>query len=320
MSVTVTIVNWNSGELLARCLRHLEAQTVQPERVLVVDNASYDGSANGVEASTNSTVLKLPVNMGFAAGNNRALAVCDTEFVALLNPDAFPEPDWLEYLLIAARSHPDVAAFGSRQLCQGSPEVLDGIGDTYHISGLVWRDRYGALQQATDLIPREIFSTCASAALYRRQILVDIGGFDEDYFCYIEDADVGFRLRLAGHKAMYVPDAVVHHVGSATTGGQHSDFSVYHGHRNLVWTFVKNVPGILFWILLPLHFLLNLTTIAVFIARGQGRVILHAKLDAIKNLPQAWTKRKKIQANRVAKIRHIWKVMDKRLIPVKYGH
>lgn len=314
MSVTVLIVNWNSGSLLAKCLQHLEVQTVQPGHVLVVDNASSDESATSTEAFKNVTVRRMKANLGFAAGNNRALAECSTEFVALLNPDAFPEPDWLERLFAAADACPDVAAFGSRQLCQGSPEVLDGIGDSYHLSGLAWRDRHGVRQQASDLVQREIFSPCAAAALYRRQALVDVGGFDEDYFCYVEDVDLGFRLRLAYHKAMYVPDAVVQHVGSATTGGQHSDFSVYHGHRNLVWTFVKNMPGALFWLLLPLHLMMNVTMVVWFIARGQGRVILRAKWDAIKGLPMVWAKRREIQARRVAKVKDIWRVLDKRVI------
>jgi GT2 family glycosyltransferase len=314
MTITVIIVNWNSGELLAECLQRLKAQTIQPERVLVVDNASSDGSATGVgKLAGNVTVLRMSANLGFAAGNNRALTECDTEFVALLNPDAFPEPDWLEHLLAATRAHPEVAAFGSRQLCYGDPDVLDGIGDNYHMSGLAWRERYGMRQQAQDLVAREIFSPCAAAALYRRQALADVGGFDEDFFCYVEDVDLGFRLRLAGHKAMYVPDAVVHHVGSAATGGQWSDFAVYHGFRNPVWVFVKNMPGALFWLLLPLHVALNLASIFLFSMRDQGGVILKAKRDAFLGIPRMWRKRRDIQANRIASIGGIWKALDKRI-------
>ncbi|MBN1664775.1 MAG: glycosyltransferase family 2 protein [Deltaproteobacteria bacterium] len=319
MSITVIIVNWNGGTLLAECLRRLDAQTVQPARVLVVDNASSDGSLTGIgELMENMTVLQMHANTGFAAGNNGALADCDTEFVALLNPDAFPEPDWLEHLLGAARAHPEVAAFGSRQLCQNNPEVLDGIGDVYHMSGLSWRERYGFQQQAHDLVPREIFSPCAAAALYRRQALMDTGGFDEDFFCYQEDVDLGFRLRLAGHKAMYVPDAVVHHAGYASSGGHWNDSVVYHGFRNPVWVFAKNMPGALFWLLLPLHIALNLATIFLFTIRGQGGVILKAKKDALAGLPRMWRKRRVIQANRTASIGEIWKALDKRIsIPVQ---
>lgn len=311
-AVSVIIVNWNSGELLRRCLAHLQRQTVRPDRIIVVDNASSDGSAICTVAAE-AELISMSTNLGFAAANNLALATCDGEFVALLNPDAFPEPEWLEHLLAAAKRNPDVAAFGSRQLCESSPETIDGLGDSYHVSGLVWRLRHGKKQSAVDLTAREIFSPCAAAALYRRQAVVAAGGFDEDFFCYVEDVDLGFRLRLAGHRVVYVPEAVVHHVGSATTGGRHSDFSVYHGHRNLVWTFVKNMPGVLFWLLLPLHLLMNLFTVVWFTARGKGSVIFKAKWDALKGLPTAWRKRRYIQAHRVATMGSIWRALDKRI-------
>ena len=315
--VTVIIVNWNGGHLLAQCLRDLLRQSVQPARILVMDNGSSDGSAEQAAQLPGVTVRLLGQNFGFAGGNNRAFSECDTEYVALLNPDAFPESDWLEKLVAAAEVHPEMAALGSRQMMHGTDNVVDGLGDVYHVSGLVWRDGYGCLLRDSDALPREIFSSCSGAVLYRRDALVNVGGFDEDYFCYVEDVDLGFRLRLAGYRTMYVPDAVVHHVGSATTGGQHSDFSVYHGHRNLVWTFVKNMPGVLFWLLLPLHVVLNLVSILWFALRGQGAVILRAKRDALLGLPKMWRKRQQIQKARVASVRDIWRVLDKRLLPMR---
>jgi GT2 family glycosyltransferase len=229
----------------------------------------------------------------------------------LLNPDAFPEPTWLEHLVAAANANPKFAAFGSRQLVLERPERLDGIGDAYHLSGLVWRERHGAMQEARDMLECEVFSPCAAAALYRRAALVLAGGFDEDYFCYVEDVDLGFRLRLAGHRAMYVPEAVVLHQGSATTGGQRSDFSVYHGHRNLVWTFVKNMPSVLFWSLLPVHLALNLFSLVFFGLRGQWQVIFRAKRDALRGLPRMWAKRRAVQRKRVASVGDVWRVLAK---------
>ncbi|MGA9164509.1 MAG: glycosyltransferase family 2 protein [Thiobacillus sp.] len=313
--VTVIIVNWNGGDLLRRCLSDLLRQTVPPARILVMDNDSSDGSAERVAGLPGVTMRMLGGNLGFAAGNNRAFAECDTEFVALLNPDAFPEPDWLEKLLAAARAYPDVAAFGSRQMAEEVDGVVDGLGDVYHLSGLVWRRGHGRSLEPSDLVPCEIFSPCAGAALYRRAALAEVGGFDEDFFCYVEDVDLGFRLRLAGYRSLYVPDAVVHHVGSATTGGQHSDFSVYHGHRNLVWTYVKNMPGWLFWAFLPAHLLLNFVTLIHFTLSGQGRVIWRAKRDALTGIHGMWRKRKQLQAMRRASLTDIWRVLDKRLIP-----
>jgi len=317
--VTVVIVNWNGERFLDRCLSGVLNQTVLPHEIILVDNGSSDASLRIVQRFPSVRVLPQSVNLGFARANNFAiqLSAADSEWVALLNPDAFPEPQWLEALLSAARRNLDYEIFGSKLVKSGDPAVLDGVGDTYHASGLVWRTRREKPQPEGFFPVREIFSPCAAAALYRRQIVMDAGGFDEEYFCYVEDVDLGFRLRLAGHKAMYVPDAVAHHVGSATTGGQHSDFAVYHGHRNVVWTFVKDMPGMLFWFLLPLHLVMNLVAWVVFALRGQGEVIFRAKRDAIQGLPQMWRKRKQIQATRIATVREIWRVMDKRIVPAR---
>ncbi len=310
--VTVIIVTWNSQDQIKTCLQHLSDQTVQPHCVIVVDNDSTDSSASIVEEFENVDLKRMDSNLGFAAGNNIALEQCDTEWVALLNPDAFPEPQWLEALLAAATKNPDIIAFGSRQLCHDNHTVIDGIGDLLHLSGAAWRCNHGEQQQEDDLLYKEIFSPCAAAALYQRQAISEVGGFDEDFFCYMEDVDLGFRLHLAGYRIAYVPDAVVHHVGSASTGGRRSEFSVYHGHRNLVWTFVKNMPGILFWLLLPIHLLLNIVTTIWFISQGKGKVILRSKWDAIKGIPHIWAKRKHIQSNSKATTGEIWRVLDKR--------
>ena len=316
-SVTVIVVNCNSGELLKECLLKLNSQTIQPRCVLVMDNGSTDGSDLIAENIPNIILHRLNFNYGFAAANNLAFAKCTSDYIALLNPDAFPNPDWLEQLLNAAEANPDVAAFGSRQMVYGKTDVLDGIGDVYHISGLVWRDGYGRNQTCGDLISREIFSPCAGAALYSHNAIAALGGFDEDFFCYVEDVDLGFRLRLEGYKSLYVPKAVVSHVGSATSGGQHSDFSIYYGHRNLVWTFLKNMPGILFWALLPFHISLNIITVIYFILLGKGSVILKAKKDAIKGLTECLRKRSIIQNQRNASISDIWKILDKRIYSYK---
>lgn len=312
---TVIIVNWNCGQFLDECLHHLLQQSCRPAKILVMDNGSEDGSAERAQQLPGVTVRMLGANLGFAAANNLALEECTTEYVVLLNPDAYPEPDWLHRLVSAAKARPQVAAFGSRQMIYGRPAMIDGIGDVYHVSGLVWRNGHGRSMQAEDDMAAEIFSPCACAVLYRREALREVGGFDEDYFCYVEDIDLGFRLRLAGYTAMVIPDAVVHHVGSGSTGGQHSDFSVYHGHRNLIWTYFKNVPGWLFWALLPAHLALNAVSIAYFIWRGQGKVILKAKWDALRQLPKMWRKRQRIQQARRVGVMDIWHMLDKRLMP-----
>ena len=314
---TVIIVNWNSWDILSRCLEKLQQQTFQNFNLLVVDNASdVPAPSNLLERYPNIALIQNKSNLGFAAANNQAInLLIDTEWVVLLNPDAYPEPDWLENLIAAARKNPGFAMFASRQVMDGKKSLLDGDGDVYHVSGLVWRDGHGRPLSEADVVQREIFSPCAAAALYRRDAFLSVGGFDEDFFCYVEDVDLGFRLRLMGHRCLLVPSAVVHHIGSATSGGQHSDFAVYHGHRNLVWTYVKNMPCFLFWTCLPLHIAMNLAAIFIFSIRGKGLVMLRAKRDAIKGLPKMWAKRKQIQSSRVATIKNIWQILNKRLLP-----
>jgi GT2 family glycosyltransferase len=184
------------------------------------------------------------------------------------------------------------------------------VGDIYHVSGLHWREGHGQRARESYFHEKEIFSPCAAAALYKRDIFLDAGGFDEDYFCYAEDIDLGFRLRLLGHRCLYVPDAVVHHKGSASTG-KRSDFSIFHGHRNLVWAYVENMPGPLFCLYLPYHLAMNVASVIWYALKGRLRVILKAKWDAIKGLPKMWRKRREIQARRVVSSWEIRKVMEK---------
>lgn len=283
-----------------QCLDHLARQTVRPRKVVIVDNASTDGAIDALapELANGISIVRMGHNAGFAAANNRGFEeIGDCEWVALLNPDAFPAEDWLEKLLAAARHNPAFQFFACRQLMAQDPERLDGAGDAYHVSGAHWRRGYGA-GRATQDRPLEVFSACGAAALYRADVLREVGGFDEQFFCYAEDVDLGFRLRLRGYRCLYVPEAVVHHVGSASTG-RGSDFVVYYGHRNLVWVFVKNMPGALLWRYLPQHLLFNLVSMAWFTARGQGRAILRAKIDALKGIRAILAKRENIQKNKM---------------------
>ena len=301
IDTAVVVVDWNAGELVGRCLAALGRQTCRPGTVMVVDNASTSESWRHVVPDVLPVeMVRLAGNSGFAAGANRGIAlVPDAEWIALLNPDAFAEPDWLERLLAAARAHPEYSFFASRQVMAEDPARLDGAGDAYGVSGFAWRRDRGQPVAGARSEPREVFGPCAAAALYRREALDEVGGLDESFFCYFEDVDLAFRLRLAGHRCLYVPDAVVHHVGSASSG-RGSDFSVYHGHRNLVWTFVKNMPAPLLAVYWPHHLLLNLVSLVWFTLRGQGRAIWRAKWDAVRGLPRVLKQRREIQAKRRA--------------------
>lgn len=301
--VTVVIVNFNGGEMICQCLAALTQQRFRDFAIVVVDNNSSDGSVASIrERYPQVEILVSTVNLGFAGGINKALrARARAPLVALLNPDAFPAPDWMGSLVKAAADHPEFAAFGSRMYSDDEHTQLDGVGDAYHVSGLPWRQGHGCANSAQHDHPHEIFAPCAAAALYRLSALEFIDLFDEEFFLYVEDVDLGFRLRLAGYRALYIPQASIQHLGSALVG-RNSDSQIYHGHRNLVWVFIKDMPGILFWLFLPMHIALNLVTLVWFSLRGKGGVILRAKRDAIVGIPHYWKKRQSIQSSRKASI------------------
>ena len=311
--VAVIVVNWNSGEHLGACLRALAAQTESRFRALVVDNASTDGSQLAVQAMGDPrfSLLQLGANTGFARANNLGVRHCpEAGFVALLNPDAVPQPDWLSELLSAAAVFPEAAAFGSHLIAAQDHHVSDGTGDVYHFTGRAFRRDHGMPVASSTRTAGEIFAPCAAAALYRRAAWDQAGGLDDDFFCYMEDVDLGFRLRLLGWRARHVPTSLCYHAGSALTG-RHSNFSTYYGQRNMVWTFVKNMPSWLFWLLLPAHLLLNLLAPLAFATRGQVQLVLRAKRDALRVWPAVWRKRRAVQAARIAGVRDIWAMLDK---------
>ena len=299
MTVAVIIVNWNSGDLLRRCLESLGRQHRYPNHTVVVDNASTDNSLLLAEnALRNVELIRLSENVGFAKANNvGAQAARECDGIALLNPDAFAEPGWLDALVSAAAREPSIAAFASQMRLDATPEYLDGAGDTYHVSGRAWRNGHRTTSASWPATDVEVFAPCAAAAFYRREAFDDVGGFDDDYFCYFEDVDLGFRLRLRGHRCLYVHDSVVRHVSSALSGYR-SDFAVYHGERNAVWTFVKDMPGPLLWLYLPQHLALNVAALLYYPWRGQGRIVFKAKLDAVRSLGSVLRRRSLIQRTR----------------------
>jgi GT2 family glycosyltransferase len=315
MEVSIVIVNYFSAPFLRRCLEAVAAQTFAPKNVIVVNNGDESGALDFVQAQYPGYQVIDQPNIGFAAGNNFAVReLTDCEWVALLNPDAFPEPDWLESLVRCAVEHPGAAMFSSQMLQDGDPRLLDGAGDCYHVSGLAWRGRHGKRDDRPAPY-KEVFSPCGAAALFRRSALLEVGGFDENYFCYFEDVDLGFRLRLQGFRCIHAHGAVVKHVGSVSSGGAQSDFALYHGHRNLVWTFVKNMPGYLFWLLLPVHIGLNFAEILWFSLHGRASIICRAKFDAIKGLPAVWLQRRQVQKLKAIPSSDILRTMSRWPLP-----
>jgi GT2 family glycosyltransferase len=313
VNVAVIIVNYNSGKLLATCLEHLANQSRPADQIIVVDNASEDNSLADLPARAPCQIVELAENTGFAKANNTAIAAAtEADLIITLNPDAFPATDFVARLEQAAASYPGHASFACRMMTDA--HTLDGAGDSYHVSGFVWRDQHGHAYTAQDTTPYEVFSACAGAAMYRRDKILEAGGFDETFFCYVEDIDLGYRLRLRGERCLYIPGAVVTHIGSAISS-KYPGFALYHGHRNLVWALLKNTPPALLFFMLPVHIVLTIAAGGLFLYRGQFGTFLRAKIDAIREIPRIWRLRAAIQRNRTVSTTALLRSFDYSLWP-----
>jgi GT2 family glycosyltransferase len=278
--VVVVIVAWNSGPHLQVALDALARQTFTDFEAIVWDNASTDSAVEALNAGPNVRIIRCPDNLGFAAANNRAAALSRAPLIVTLNPDAFAEPVWLE-TLVAAAHRTGAASLASLQISADDPEVLDGAGDMMSVIGVAWRGGYLGPRRLQAHEPVEVFAACAAAALYRRDAFEAAGGFDERFFCYHEDVDLGFRLRLMGGRCVLEPRATVRHVGSASSDTV-SGFAEYHGMRNREWTFAKDMPWLLMPIALPCHLML----IVFLLVRAQSPEMRAARLRGLRD---AWS-------------------------------
>lgn len=308
---SVLILYWNSQPFLRACLQSMREQVDKDFEIILVDNGSPDPLSEALLKEFSDLpiqFLRQSQNLGFAGGNNFTARYARGEYLVLLNSDAFPNADWLHVIREAANAHPG-CSFASRQIMAITPDKLDGEGDNYHASGLVWRRSYGReLSKGSDNA-REVFSACGAAAVYPRSAFEAAQGFDERYFAYVEDIDLGFRLRLNAVPCWYIPGAVVHHVGSGSTKVR-SDLAVYHGQRNLVWTYAKDMPSPLIWLLLPCHILANLLQLFISLLRHQGSISWQAKRDALAGLGPILKQRRQIQRARKASVWSLVKSLD----------
>lgn len=296
--LSVIIINFNGAQYLQNALDSLKQQTYRDFELIVLDNNSSDGSANGLalEGLPAANVILETENHGFARGNNLAARQAQGGWLVLMNPDTITEPDWLEELVAARDRHPSAKMFASCQHMLDAPDRLDGAGDAYLVFGFPWRGGFGhPLSQKP--AEGEVFSPCGAGAMLKKSVFLDHGGFDERFFMYCEDVDLGFRLRLAGEKCIFVPNAILHHAGSGISG-RYSERTVYLGTRNRIWSYVKNMPTIPLLLTLPGHLAISAYVLAGAFARGRGKPTWRgmrdgfAKACKMRTSPEyRWTKR-----------------------------
>lgn len=292
--VGVVIVNWNGRIHLERCLDAMACQITRSFEVVVVDNGSADGSAEMVrQRFPHVRLLCQPRNLGFAEANNVGIRLLSNPFVATLNNDTEPRPDWLDQLTAPALVDERVGMVASKMLFAHRPGVINSAGIAMDRVGIAW-DRLGGRPDRGAGPVEEVFGPCAGAALYRRSMLDEIGLFDQEFFAYLEDVDLAWRARLAGWKCLYAPAAVVSHVHSAT-GVEGSPFKSYQLGRNKLWTIAKNYPSPQLYLALPMIAAYDLAAVLYGIVARRDLAALRGRLAGLCGLPRQWRKRRGVQ-------------------------
>jgi N-acetylglucosaminyl-diphospho-decaprenol L-rhamnosyltransferase len=327
--VSVIVLNYNGRRWMDACLDALAAQRgAPPFEVVVVDNASTDGSAesllayqrqhagmSGQSAFAELHLVQTGANLGFAAGNNAGAKEARGKLLAFLNNDTVAEPDWLARLHGALVARPQFAIATSRLVFMDDPGVVDSAGDGYLRAGGAFKHGYGA---PADLYtaPREVFGACGGAFLIQRSLYETLGGFDERFFMVYEDVDLSYRARLLGHRCWYAADAVVRHAGSATLGVA-SPLAVFYGQRNLEWTWIKNTPASLLMRTAIPHAVYAAAGLVHYARKGRLGPALRGKIAGLLKIGAVLSERRHVQRTAVVDARTLETMMDRGWLALK---
>jgi GT2 family glycosyltransferase len=337
VTVSVVVVTWNRRDLLRSCLQSLTNQRIDhPFEVVVVDNGSADGSVEMVQhefsevAAFRLKLIRNETNRGFCAANNQGFAASDTSFVALLNNDAEAEPDWLSSLMSAFENSPRVGMAASKILVYEDPKRIDKAGHLIYPDGQNRGRGSGELDQGQYDRVEEVLWPDGCAAMYRREMLDKIGGFDEDFFAYADDAELGLRARIAGWTCIYIPTAVVRHHRGATLGLL-SARRLELIERNRVLLAAKLFPWSLLWVNGG-YYLTRLAAGLWAAVRHKGEVgrypglrgklgavlaLIKGDLQALTMLPRMLRKRRDVNQLRKLSPREVRKLLLQYRIPLK---
>ena len=253
----IVITAFESDGDLHECLKSLGSQTRKDFEVIVVNNSPKEIAGKELWENLDwVTFLNSGENIGFAGGSNFGAKGAQTEWIITLNPDAWPREMWFENLMLAARAEPECKLLSSTLLCADNPKMIDGLGDRYSIFGIGWRVDQGKL--LTNAAPQgdKVLFPCGAAATYNRLEFERLGGFDQSFFCYLEDIDLGLRFCMNGHKCLHVLDAEVLHKGGGSQDGD--AFKNYHTHKNQLRLMFKLAPLKLLIFQLPLYLCLQI--------------------------------------------------------------
>jgi GT2 family glycosyltransferase len=311
-TISVIIANLNGEAYLPDCLQSLFAQTFRDFEVILVDNGSTDRSLDLVKKDFPWVkVISLEKNTGFAQGNNIGFAASSAQYVATLNNDTIAGRSWLQVLYEAAEADKGIGMVASKIYLGREGRELDSAGMLLYPDGMTRQRGHGEEDNGQFDGIREVLFPSACAALYRHEMLKEIGYFDEDFFSYCEDADLGLRARLAGWKAAFAPAATVRHLYSRTSG-RYSEFKAFHVERNHFWVLFKDLP-LSYIIRFPFYTAWRYIIQVYGLLSGQGsvarfaekagagqmmRIVLRSYWAAFMALPDTLKKRRRIWRSR----------------------
>lgn len=309
--LSIVIPNWNGKKFLQVCLNALRAQTYQPIEVIIVDNASEDGSQDYIRMYYPEVrLIELPENRGFTGACNAGMQAAKGPFICLLNNDTEVDKQWAAAIVDAFARHPEVGSVASKMLLFDKRDYIHTTGDFFTVNGRagnrgVWQKDDGQFDQE-----EYVFSACGGSAVYRRTMLDAIGLLDDDFFFSGEDVDLGWRAQMRGWRCLYTPAAIVYHHLSATGGGVTASF--YDG-RNLIFILVKNVPAAI-WRKHGGKILRAQAKLAVEALRAwrgkAARARLRGMAAGVLAIPRVWRKRRDIQQSRTVSLEYIESILS----------
>lgn len=279
---TVIIPNLNGIKYLKNCLESLQTCEETDFPVVVVDNGSTDGSAGLVEREFPSvTLIRFPENRGFSAAVNAGIRAARTPFVILLNNDTTVEKHFVSFLTNAVKEDGKYFSAGAKMVSMDDPDVIDDAGDYYCAFGWAFARGKGKRRDRYDR-RCNVFAACGGAAVYRTDVLKELGLFDEAHFAYLEDIDIGYRARLYGYLNRYEPKAVVRHAGSASSGSRYNEFKIRLSSRNSVYLIGKNMPPLQIALNLPFLLAGFFVKYLFFVKKGFGRLYVRGLCKGLK--------------------------------------
>ncbi len=299
-AVDLVVLNYNGLRHLHGLYGCLAQQTLRDFTLILIDNSSIDGSIAAIPQlaqayNVPTKLIRNRANIGFAPGCNQGIRTGKSRWVVMLNNDTRPEPQWLELLVATAEGDSSAGMIASKMLFAHRPGVINSAGIALDSTGIAW-DRCGGEQDDPgETAVQEVFGPCGGAALYARNMLEEIGGFDDDFFAYLEDVDLAWRARLAGWRALYQPRARLLHAHSATSG-EGSPFKSFLLGRNKIWLLAKNYPQPALLHAAPAIVAYDGMASIYGWTKRRDHALIRGRLAGLRRLPEFLDKRRAIQA------------------------